>query len=128
MVFALPPPPSTASQPDKESILFVVDADAAVGSPEGYDLDINAKSIRVAANDPRGLLYGAVTLWQLLSAGPGKQKEVSVAALRIKDAPRLKWRGLMLDSAHRFQSVDFIKRFIDQMAAHKLNLLHWRLA
>jgi hexosaminidase len=119
---------STASQPDNDSILFVVDANAAPGSPEGYDLEISPKSTRIAANDPRGLLYGAVTLWQLLSATPGKEKEVSIAAMRIKDTPRMQWRGLMLDSARSAQSVDFIKRLIDQMAVHKLNLLHWRLA
>jgi hexosaminidase len=118
---------STASQPAKDSILFTVEAGAAA-SPEGYDLEITSKNIRIAASDPRGVLYGAVTLWQLLSADPSKDKEASVAAMRIKDTPRLQWRGLLLDSAHSFQSVDFIKRFIDQMAAHKLNLLHWRLA
>lgn len=119
---------STASQPPKDSILFVVDLATAPASPEAYEIDVTPKSIRVAANDPRGLLYGAVTLWQLLSASATKDKEVNVAAMRITDAPRLQWRGLLLDSARSFQSVGFIKRFIDQMAAHKLNLLHWHLA
>jgi len=119
---------STASQPAKGSILFTLDATAVPGSPEAYDLEITSKSIRLVANDPRGLLYGAVTLWQLLSASPDKDKEITLSAMRISDAPRLQWRGLLLDSARSFQSVAFVKRFIDNMAVHKLNLLHWHLA
>jgi hexosaminidase len=118
---------STASQPDKKSILFTLDPEASPLSPEGYDLEISGKSIRLAASDPRGLMYGAITLWQLLSGSAGKDDEISVSAMRIKDAPRLQWRGLLLDSARSYQSVAFIKRFIDTMALHKLNLLHWHL-
>ena len=33
----------------------------------------------------------------------------------------------MLDSARHYQSPEFIKRFIDVMAQHKLNVLHWHL-
>jgi len=118
---------STASQPPKKTMLFTLDADAAAASPEGYDLEITSKSIRLAASDPRGLMYGAVTLWQLLTSNPGKDDQISLTAMRIKDAPRLQWRGLLLDSARNYQTVEFIKHFIDTMAVHKLNLLHWHL-
>ena len=118
---------STSSQPAKRSMLFTLDQDAAAGNAEGYDLEITSKSIRLAANDARGLMYGAVTLWQLLSGTPGKDDEISLPAMRINDAPRLQWRGLLLDSARNYQSVEFIKHFIDTMAVHKLNLLHWHL-
>jgi hexosaminidase len=52
---------------------------------------------------------------------------VTLAALRIQDAPRFPWRGLMLDSARHFQSPQFILRYIDWMALHKLNMLSWHL-
>src|SRR5260221_509192 len=48
-------------------------------------------------------------------------------AVSIEDAPRFAWRGIMLDSARHFQSPEFIRRFIDWMALHKLNVLHWHL-
>ena len=48
-------------------------------------------------------------------------------AMTINDSPRFRWRGLMLDSARHYQSPEFIKRFIDAMAMHKLNVLHWHL-
>ena len=44
-----------------------------------------------------------------------------------KTLPRFAWRGLMLDSARHYQSPEFIRRFIDAMAIHKLNVLHWHL-
>jgi hexosaminidase len=73
------------------------------------------------------LFNGAVTLWQLLTMQGGDSREVRIPAVQISDAPRLRWRGLLLDSARQYQSVAFIKRYIDFMALHKLNVLHWRL-
>src|SRR5204863_5845892 len=51
----------------------------------------------------------------------------SLPAIAIEDAPRFAWRGLLLDSARHYQSPEFIRRFIDAMALHKLNVLHWHL-
>jgi hexosaminidase len=82
----------------------------------------------VSARDPRGLLYGAVTLWQLLTADAAGSGPVHLAAVQIRDAPRFAWRGLMLDSARHFQSPEFIERFIDTMVLHKLNTLQWHLS
>jgi len=50
-----------------------------------------------------------------------------VPALRIVDAPRFQWRGLLLDSARHYQSPQFIMQLTDWMALHKLNVLHWHL-
>jgi len=47
--------------------------------------------------------------------------------MTIGDEPRFAWRGLMLDSARHFQAPEFVKKFIDWMALHKLNVLHWHL-
>jgi len=95
-------------------------------SPEAYALEIRPGGVMVTAQDPRGLFYGAVTLWQL-AAQAGDAAEPALAALRIEDSPRFRWRGLMLDSARHFQSPEFIERLIDWMALHKLNVLHWHL-
>ena len=90
-----------------------------------YRLEIDPTGITVAARDRAGLLYGAVTLWQLIGAGSAGR--VALPAMRIDDEPRFAWRGLMLDSARHYQSPEFIERFIDWMALHKLNVLHWHL-
>ena len=95
-------------------------------SPEAYSLDVSPRRIVVSAGDARGLFYGAVTLWQLATAGGGGDV-IRIPALHIDDAPRFGWRGLMLDSARHFQSVDEIKQLLDAMARHKLNSFHWHL-
>jgi hexosaminidase len=68
-----------------------------------------------------------VTLWQLATATPLRHGAVALAAVRIADTPRFRWRGLMLDSARHFQSPGFIIHTLDWMALHKLNVLDWHL-
>lgn len=106
-------------------IRFVLDPAFKSASPEAYVLDTATDGITVRANDERGLFYGAVTLWQLSTQGG--EAGIRIPALHIEDAPRFGWRGLMLDSARHFQSVDEIKRLLDAMAMHKLNSFHWHL-
>ena len=79
----------------------------------------------VTAATPAGLFHGGTTLLQLVA--PGKTARAAIPALTVDDAPRFAWRGIMLDSARHFQSPEFIRRFIDAMAMHKLNVLHWHL-
>jgi hexosaminidase len=115
-----------SAPPPAHAIEFRLDPTAAGAAPESYQLEVSGEHVLVSAREERGLFYGAVTLWQLCSA-PSTHGVVSVAALQITDAPRFRWRGLMLDSARHFQSMDFVMRFIDWMAVHKLNVLAWHL-
>lgn len=98
------------------------------GAPAGeaYDLDVAPDRIVVTSAGAAGLYYGATSVWQLATEASGKGP-VDIAARRIQDAPRFAWRGLMLDSARHFQSVEFVKDFIDRMAMAKLNTFHWHL-
>lgn len=103
---------------------FVLDATNTALPAESYRLTIEGERIIVRAAQAPGLFYGAVTLWQLITAGGD---EHMVPTLRIEDAPRFGWRGYMLDSARHFHSVADIKRMLDAMALHKLNVFHWHL-
>lgn len=94
---------------------------------EGYRLEVSSERVLVSARCPQGLFYGAVTLWQLVSVQPLTDGAIMLPALRIEDAPRFGWRGLMLDSARHFQSPEFVMHYIDWMALHKLNVLGWHL-
>ncbi len=100
---------------------------AARGSPEAYSLDVTDDGITVRASDPRGLFYGAVTLWQLATADAADAGPAKIPQLSIEDGPRFAWRGFMLDSARHYQPPAFIRQLIDWMALHKLNVLHWHL-
>ena len=91
--------------------------------PEGYGVDARPGSVTVSATTDAGLLYGAVTLWQLASG----DKPNVIPAVAIRDSPAFRWRGLMLDSARHFQSPEFVRKLVDWMAVNKLNTLHWHL-
>ena len=98
------------------------------GSPESYAVDVAPGGVVAEAADTRGLFYAAVTLWQLSTAkDAGGRGEIGIPAQDLTDSPRFSWRGLMLDSARHFQSPEFVLKFIDWMALHKLNVLHWHL-
>ncbi len=93
---------------------------------EGYDLTIGQRQVVIAAATDAGQIYGAASLWQLMTPDAAKGA-ITLQPMHIHDAPRFAWRGLMLDSARHYQSPAFIKKLIDVMALHKLNVLHWHL-
>ena len=93
---------------------------------EAYRLDVSPTRVTIAAAKRAGLFYGAMSLWQLATPDTAKGA-VAVPAASIEDAPRFAWRGLMVDSARHFQSIDTLKSVLDAMAAHKLNTFHWHL-
>ena len=93
--------------------------------PEGYRLQVGAGGVNIAASGDAGLFYGAVSLVQLFD--PDGLNPARLPGMEIVDAPRFGWRGVMLDSARHYQSVAWIRRFIDELARHKLNVLHWHL-
>ncbi|MFN7783418.1 MAG: beta-N-acetylhexosaminidase [Lysobacterales bacterium] len=104
----------------------VVRLDQAAGLPsEAYRLDIDAQRAELVASTASGLFHGATSLALLLQTDA--DGALRLPQLRIDDAPRFGWRGLMLDSARHAQSVEEIKHLIDAMALHKLNVLHWHL-
>jgi hexosaminidase len=103
---------------------------------ERHSLTIDEHQVVVRAEEPVGVARGLTTLIQLLAATPStKAREVSLPGARILDAPRYAWRGLSLDLARTFFTVDEVRRVIDLLALYKLNVLHlhptddqsWRL-
>ena len=118
-------PTITETPGGRGAIWLNLDPSLTIGD-EAYDLDIQANTVRLSARTEAGLFYGAVSLWQLATADGG-QGAARIDAQHIKDAPAFVWRGLMLDVARHFRSVDEVKAVIDQMALHKLNTFHWHL-
>jgi hexosaminidase len=90
---------------------------------EGYKLHVKNDRIFLNANTPSGIFYGFQTLWQLLTAEEGN----TIPAAEIIDYPRFAWRGLHLDVSRHFMPVEFIYKYIDYIAMHKMNVFHWHL-
>lgn len=101
--------------------------DASIRGDEAYRLVVDARGIRISASGDRGLLYGAMTVAQLLSPDRRFGAPVKVPAVTVEDAPRFGWRGLMLDVARHYQPIEAIYVVVDQMASVKLNTLHLHL-
>ncbi|MFE2507583.1 beta-N-acetylhexosaminidase [Streptomyces naganishii] len=103
-------------------------------APEAYRLDVTAgHGAEIRGGGPAGVFWGAQTLRQLLGPDAFRRAPVRpdashvLPACAVEDAPRFRWRGLMLDVARHFTPKDGVLRHLDLMAAHKLNVLHLHL-
>ncbi|MGX4691911.1 beta-N-acetylhexosaminidase [Streptomyces sp. JNUCC 63] len=102
--------------------------------PEAYRLAaVPGRGVEIRGGSPAGVFWGAQTLRQLLGPDAFRRAPVrpdaahAVPARVVEDAPRFRWRGLMLDVARHFMPKDGVLRYVDLMAAHKLNVLHLHL-
>ncbi|HJP97753.1 MAG TPA: family 20 glycosylhydrolase [Rhodanobacteraceae bacterium] len=119
---------TAATARPRATIVFDLDPEADVVGEAGYRIAVGNGAIHVIARKPRGLFYGGVTVWQLLTPPGWKTGSAAkVADGTIDDHPRFAWRGLLLDSGRHFQSVADIEKLIDWMSLHKLNVLLWHL-
>ena len=91
---------------------------------ESYRLEITSGKITINATSDMGALHALETLLQMLQ---NNSTSYYFPTAVIEDFPRFNWRGLMIDAARHFQSVDVIKRNLDAMAAMKMNVFHWHL-
>jgi len=96
---------------------------------EGYTLTIDQNQVVVQSSGAAGLFYAVETIRQLLPVTVEKDTLPALAlpAVEITDKPRFRWRGMHLDVSRHFMPVDFIKKYIDYLAMHKLNVFHWHL-
>ena len=109
-----------------------LDLDPAMDCPAGgYKLDISPKTAVVTGKDAAGVYYGTRSILQLLPpVGDPAWKDpaaVKLPALAIIDFPRFAWRGMMMDVGRNMFPPEDVKRFIDWLAFHKLNVMHWHL-
>ena len=99
---------------------------------EAYRLDVTEKCATVRASELRGFSYAIQTIKQLLpveifSKERARGVKWTIPCVSINDAPRFAYRGLHLDESRHFFGMDEVKKYIDIMAVHKLNTLHWHL-
>ena len=103
---------------------------ATVDYNGGYSLEVNQKGIRIAG-DSNGVFYGVQSLIQLFPTSKIQAKtsnnKISIPQLTITDSPRFPYRGMHLDVCRHFFPVSFVKKYIDYLALHKLNIFHWHL-
>jgi hexosaminidase len=102
-------------------------------NPEAYTLVTGKSGIIIHGNSARAVFYGVQTLLQLLppevfgEKGLVKRSGIRIPKVSIQDEPRYGWRGMHLDVGRHLYSVEFIKKYIDMLAMHKMNVFHWHL-
>lgn len=113
------------------TIFFSTAAAADSLGDEGYSLKIDGNRVAVSANGGAGLFYAVQTLRQLMPEGfesdTNRFGELQLPCLSIVDKPKFAWRGLNLDCCRHFLPKEFVLRYIDLLAYHKMNVLHWHL-
>ena len=120
---------------DKEergAIVLALEGSLVSLGAEGYRLEVKPDRVRILAAKPAGLFYGIQTFRQLLPPDIFRESRVvgtawTVPALLIEDGPRFAWRGSHMDVSRHFMPKAFIKKHLDLMALHKLNVFHWHL-
>ncbi len=124
--FSFPP----AAPGAEATIQLKLSEDPTLGE-EGYALNVTDKGVELWAQRPSGIFYGLQTLRQLLPTSiyrsTKQEANWTLPQVQIHDYPRFPWRGLMLDVARHYQPVEDVKKFIDLLALHKMNVFHWHL-
>ena len=112
-----------------KGMVFLRDASM---EPEAYSIRVSPTCAVISAGDLNGILYALQTLRQMLPAEiygdePAEKQKWVLPCCSVSDKPRFTYRGMHLDSARHFWSVDEVKRYLDVMAMYKLNRFHWHL-
>ena len=109
---------------------IVIIRDENITKAESYQLDVTSKAAIIRARDNSGAFYGIQTLLQLLPSEIYSNKLQDnvmweAPAVHIEDSPERPWRGMMLDVARYFYDKEFVKKYIDMIAAYKMNKLQF---
>ncbi|MEP6491538.1 MAG: beta-N-acetylhexosaminidase [bacterium] len=105
--------------------------DTSLGS-EGYTLDVKPGVVTITSRAPAGAYYATQSIRQLLPPAVFREARVAgvnwtMPAVAIIDRPRFPWRGMHLDVSRHFMPKEFVKKYIDLLALHKMNSFHWHL-
>ena len=95
---------------------------------EAYTISISKKGIDVSAATTAGLYRAAQTLRKAMPIAKNEATQVLLPLGTVKDQPRFAYRGAMLDVARHYFPLDVLKTYIDVLALHGCNQLHWHLS
>ena len=123
---------AVTAAPTAKNVIYIRQNKALGLGAEGYKLIVSADRVILETATPQGAFYGMQTIFQLLPAAvfsPAPVENITWAmpVCQIQDKPRFVHRGLMLDVSRYFMPVSFVKKYIDLLALHKMNVFHWHL-
>ena len=115
--------PSLNAKDNATNITLMLDP--KVEGEEGYSITVTARGVEIGGKTPAGVFQGIQTLRKSLPVG--KASMVTLPAAQVASSPRFGYRGMHLDCVRHFFGLETVKRYIDIMALHGLNRLHWHL-
>lgn len=97
-------------------------------NPEAYEMEIREEEILISSSTKIGLFWAWQSLKQLYFQYADTLNHSSyLPGLKIKDEPKFKHRGFLLDVCRHFFDKQVVKNYIDLLAYYKMNVLHWHL-
>ncbi len=129
--FALPVRLGATSSSNRIVFRRAAARDTSFGD-EGYRLDVRPGVVTITSTKPAGAFYATQSLRQLLPPeifrdAPIAGTSWTIPGVSIVDRPRFQWRGMHLDVSRHFMPKEFVKKYIDLLALHKMNIFHWHL-
>ena len=119
---------SISQKREKQVNYIELAVSSKVQEKEGYVFSVNKNSILITGGSAAGVFYGIQTFRKALAdEEQTKGGSVLLPAVNIVDAPRFTWRGMHLDCSRHFFPVSFVKKYIDLLAIHNMNVFHWHL-
>lgn len=95
---------------------------------DGYQLLVSQNVVKVTAGSLAGLHYAVCTFVQILRLCKGQKNSdvCEIEAVLIKDEPRFKHRGILLDISPRgrIPSLEYLLHMIDLWSSFKVSHLH----
>lgn len=101
--------------------------DPSIKQSEGYRLNVTSNGVEIAGASHAGIFYGIQTFRKAIPA-VAEGMDIEMPAVLINDYPRFDYRGMMLDVSRHFLPTDSVKAFIDILALHNVNRMHWHLS
>lgn len=105
--------------------------DSSLPNEESYSLSVTYNKVVISGKSAKGIFYGIQSLRQLMphtiETNQENNTSITIPSVYIEDQPLYVYRGMHLDVGRHFFPVDFIKKYIDLIALHKMNTFHWHL-
>ena len=112
---------------DASSKAVVLAATLEHENPEAYILEVTSDGVTINGASAAGCFYGIQTLRKSLPVVHESIAEVQLPSVQIADVPRFGYRGAHFDVSRHFFTVDEVKCFLDMLALHNINRMHWHL-
>lgn len=110
----------------KTGISLVLNAKAKL-APEAYEIVVDKRGVTVTGATAAGVFYGVQAIRKSLPVLQSAES-VELPAAKVEASPRFAYRGMMLDCARHFFPAKFVKKYIDLIALHNMNRLHWHIS